>query len=369
MKATLYLSDGTSFEWQSFGYEASTAGELVLNTGMVWYTETLTDPSYHGQIIISTYPLQWNYWIPEFENFDSYGIRKTFESDKIHLNGFIVWEYSNSYNHWEADSSLSDFLKSQNVPGITGIDTRQLTKKIRDGGSLIGKIVIWDFDEKNVFVDKNKKIFKEYTTKNFVSEVSRKEVEVYGTGKKKICLLDMWVKNNIVRSLLKFDTTVTVVPHDFPFMNGEIEFDGLFISNGPGDPAQNTIAIWEIKKAIDADKNIFGICLWNQLIALACWAQSYKLKYGHRWQNQPCKDLVSGRCVITSQNHWYAIDESTLPKYIKPWFTNINDGSNEWIMFPNKNIRSVQFHPESFPGPTDSEYLFRDFVEGLSLII
>ena len=132
MKATLYLSDGTSFEWQSFGYEASTAGELVFNTGMVWYPETLTDPSYHGQILISTYPLQWNYWIPEFENFDSYGIRKTFESDKIHLNGFIVWEYSNSYNHWEADSSLSDFLKSQKVPGITGIDTRQLTKIIRD---------------------------------------------------------------------------------------------------------------------------------------------------------------------------------------------------------------------------------------------
>ena len=364
MKATLYLSDGTSFEWQSFGYEASTAGELVFNTGMVWYPETLTDPSYHGQILISTYPLQWNYWIPEFENFDSYGIRKTFESDKIHLNGFIVWEYSNSYNHWEADSSLSDFLKSQKVPGITGIDTRQLTKIIRDKWNLLWKIIIWDHPWTELFTHNRKKEFLDYVSRDFVSWVSRKEVQIYGEGEKKICVLDMWVKNNIIRSLLKYDTTLIVVPHDFPFMNGEIEFDGLFISNGPGDPAQNTHTIEEIKKAIHANVPTFGICLGNQLIALASGAKTYKLKFGHRGQNQPCKDLTNGKCVITSQNHGYAIDESTLPKNIKPWFKNINDESNEWILFTNKNIRSVQFHPESFPGPTDSEYLFKEFVEG-----
>lgn len=367
MKATLCLSDGTSYEWESFGYEADSVGELVFNTGMVGYPETLTDPSYHGQILVSTYPLQGNYGIPEFESFDVFGIRKIFESNKIHLNGFIVSEYSRNYNHWEACTALGDFLKSQKVPAITGIDTRQLTKKIRDTWNLLGRIIIWDQIPKKLFAQDKKKEFLDYVSQDFVSWVSRKEVQIYGSGKKKICLLDMWVKNNIIRNLLQYDTTIIVVPHDYPFMDGSIEFDGLFISNGPWDPAKNISAIQELKKAIDANVKIFGICLGNQLLALACWAKAYKLKYGHRWQNQPCKDLTNGRCVITSQNHGYAIDESTLPNYIQPWFRNINDESNEWILFTQKNIRSVQFHPESFPGPTDSAYLFREFVESLDL--
>jgi len=357
MKAALILSDGTIFEWISFWYEMNTTGEVVFNTWMVWYPETLTDPSYKWQILTLTYPLIWNYGIPDFSEEDIFWLKKHFESDRIHLSAIIVSEYSENYNHFEASQSLWDFLKSQKIPAITGIDTRALTKKLREHGVMLGKIIIWDEKINIHFEDPN--------IRCLCWEVSRKEIEVFWKGKKKVCLVDMWVKNNIIRNLLNYDTTVTVVPHNYPFMDGSIEFDWLFISNWPWDPEKNIEAIHEIKKAIKKNKNIFWICLGNQLLALASWAETYKLKYGHRWQNQPCKDLETGKCIITSQNHGYAINNSTLPKEIKPWFKNINDDTNEGIRFVNKNIRSVQFHPESDPGPNDSQYLFKNFVESL----
>lgn len=357
MEAHLILSDWTVFKWKSFWYEKNVTWEVVFNTWMVWYPETLTDPSYKWQILTFTYPLVWNYGISDFKLEDVFWLKKFFESDKLHLSAVIVSEYSENNNHFESNESLGSFLKTHQIPAITWIDTRKLTKKLRENWVMIWKIIIWN--------KKNDLEFEDPNIKNLCSEVSRKKIEIYWKWEKRICLLDMGVKNNIIRSLLKYNTTVIVVPHDYKFMDWSISFDWIFISNWPWNPEKNIVAISQIKEAIKQEKNIFWICLWNQLIALASWAKTYKLKYGHRWQNQPCKDLETWKCIITSQNHWYAIDNSSLWKEIEPWFQNINDNTNEWIKFKNKNIRSVQFHPESYPWPNDSEYLFKNFVESL----
>ena len=361
MQAHLVLSDWTIFSWENFWYEGNTEGEVVFTTGMVGYPETLTDPSFVGQILCLTYPLQGNYGVPDFENFDQHGLRLPFESDAIHIQALIVNHYSPEYNHREASQSLGEFLTSQKIPGITGIDTRTLTKKLREEGVMLGHIIIGELEK----IKTKSLTFSDPNERNLVAEVSCDEVITYGKGKKRICLLDVGVKNNIVRSLLEQDTTVIRVPHDYPFMDWSIEFDGLFLSNGPGDPEKNTIAIEQIQIALERGTHIFGICLGNQLLALAAWAKTYKLKYGHRGQNQPCKDIHNGTCVITSQNHGFAVDNTTLPKWIQPWFVNINDETNEGMIFDGKHVRSVQFHPESAPGPNDTAYLFKEFVDSL----
>ena len=357
MQARLILEDGEIIIWKSFWYEWNITWEVVFNTGMIWYPETLTDPSYKSQILVCTYPLLWNYGIPDFSSEDFLWLKKDFESDKVHISALIVSQYSENFNHHEGDSSLSEFLISQKIPAITWIDTRYLTQKIRDNGCMLWKIEIWVKKYTTPFKDPNKQLLS--------YEVCTQEKQVYGNGKKKICLVDMGVKNNIIRNLLKHDTTVIRVPGDYPFSNEINQFDGIFISNGPGDPALYVKTIKQIEEALKTEIPIFWICLGNQLLALAGWAKTYKLSYGHRGQNQPCKDLETWKCIITSQNHSFAVDETTLPKNIKPWFKNINDGSNEWIYFLDKNIRSVQFHPESSPGPNDSVYLFKQFVDGL----
>jgi carbamoyl-phosphate synthase small subunit len=357
MKAKLILQTGEVFEGESFGYEANTNGETVFNTWMVGYPETLTDPSYKWQILVCTYPLQGNYGVPNFEEKDSFGIRKYFESNQIHISALIVSEYSQNYHHCDAQISFGAFLKSQKIPAITWIDTRLLTQIIREKGCILGKIIMEGQKDTLKFEDPNKRYLS--------YEVGTKKVEQYGTWKKKICLVDMGVKHNMLRNFLKHDVTIIRVPWDHPFMDGSIDFDGLFISNGPWDPALYTKTISELKKALDADKHIFGICLWNQLLWLAMGAKTYKLKYGHRWQNQPVKDLKTGKCILTSQNHSFAINEKTLPKNVIPWMRNINDGTNEGIYVKGKNAWSVQFHPESSPGPNDSTYLFEDFIKSL----
>ena len=357
MQARLILKGGEIISGTSFWYEWSTTWETVFNTGMIWYPETLTDPSYKSQILVCTYPLLWNYGVPDFNKEDIFWLKQYFESDKVHIAALIVSEYSENYNHHEGESSLSQFLKSHKIPAITGVDTRYLTQKIRDNGCILWKIEIWD--EKNAlpFHDPNLDLLS--------YELCCKEKIVYGNGKKKICLVDMGVKNNIIRSLLEFDTTVIRVPGDYPFMDEASEYDGIFLSNGPGDPALYSDTISQVKKALRKNIPLFGICLGNQLLALAAGAKTYKLPYWHRGQNQPCRDTQTGKCIVTSQNHSFAIDESTLPSTIKPWFVNINDGSNEGIYFTRKNARSVQFHPESSPGPHDSKYLFKEFIESL----
>ncbi len=351
-QAKLTLEDGTVFTGKSFGSEKAVAGEVVFYTGMTGYPESLTDPSYTGQILVSTYPMIGNYGVPvnRMEN----GVHAHYESDKLHITALIISDYSFEYSHWNAEKSLSDWLKEWDVPGIFGIDTRALTKILREKGSMLGKIEF--VDQPIDFYDPNKE--------NLVAVASCKEKEVYGNGKHKVVLVDCGVKNNIIRCLLDRDATVIRVPWDYDF-TGE-QYDGLFISNGPGDPAMCDATVKYIKAAIDAEKPIMGICLGNQLLARAAGAETYKLKYGHRSHNQPVLLTGTNRCYITSQNHGFAVATETLPDDWEPLFTNVNDNTNEGIRHKTKPFFSTQFHPEASSGPTDTEFLFDKFINSIS---
>lgn len=347
---SLILDDGSKFSGISFGYERPTAGEVVFNTAMSGYPESLTDPSYSGQIMVLTYPLIGNYGVPA-RSFS--GKLSTFlESEKIHADGIIVSDYSENYSHWNATESLGEWLKQEKITGITGIDTRELTKLLREKGSMIGKIVFSDENEID-FIDPNKI--------NQVARVSTTEIITYGNGKKRVVLVDCGVKHNIIRCLLKRDVTVIRVPWDYDF--NAIEYDGLFISNGPGDPDTCGITVKHIREAMKKEKPIFGICMGNQLLAKAGGANTYKLKYGHRSHNQPVRLVGTEKCFITSQNHGFAVDNNTLSDEWAPLFVNMNDGTNEGIQHKNKPFFSVQFHPEAASGPTDTEFLFDRFIE------
>ena len=350
-KAVLVLEKGPKFEGYFFGKNIETEGEVVFNTGMVGYPETLTDPSYRGEILVFTQPLIGNYGVPNDDK--EFGLLKHFESDNIHIRGLVVSDYSFEYSHWNAIKSLDTWLKEHNIPGIYGVDTRELTKVLRKQGTMSGCI-------QNEDAKKPKK-WENESDKNLVAEVSTNKRIVYKKGPKKVLLVDCGVKNNIIRSFLKRDITVVQVPWDYDF--SDEKYDGLFISNGPGDPKQCTETIKHIKVALTKNKPIFGICLGNQLLALAAGADTYKLKYGHRSQNQPCVLAGTKRCFITSQNHGFAVREKTLPKNWESFFINNNDNTNEGIRHKNKPFFSVQFHPEATPGPTDTDFLFDDFVK------
>ena len=345
----LILKDGTEYSGKSFGAKKSVGGEVVFNTAMTGYPESLTDPSYKGQILVLTYPLIGNYGTPvgELEN----QMLKHYESDNIHISGILVSDYSFEYSHWNADGSLADWLKKNSIPGIYGIDTRALTKKLRESGTMIGKIV---YQEEDVdWYDPNKE--------NLVALVSTNKKEIYGNGKNRILLIDCGVKNNIIRYFLEKDTTVVRVPWDYDFSNED--YDGLFISNGPGDPKMCGITISHLSEALQKDKPVFGICLGNQLLALASGANTYKLKYGHRSHNQPVLKTGTQKAFITSQNHGFAVDNESLNKDWDPLFVNINDGTNEGMKHKTKPFFSTQFHPEASGGPTDTAFLFDDFIE------
>ncbi len=359
-KTKLILENGIIFEGYSFGYETPAAGEVVFNTAMVGYPESLTDPSYSGQILTVTYPLVGNYGVPE-DNIVN-GLSEFYESEKIQVSGLIISEYSHQYSHWNANKSLGDWLKEHKAPGIYGIDTRELTKLIREKGSMKGKIV---FDSENEidFIDPGKE--------NQVAKVSCKEVLRYGNGSKTVVLVDCGVKHNIVRCLLKRDVNIIRVPWDYDF--NTLEYDGLFISNGPGNPEHCQITVDNIKKAMQKNKPVFGICMGNQLLAKAGGASTYKLKYGHRSHNQPVQMNrlqgtgyeIQGKCFITSQNHGYAVDTNTLSDEWEVLFTNMNDGTNEGICHKTKPFFSAQFHPEAASGPTDTEFLFDMFMTSM----
>jgi carbamoyl-phosphate synthase small subunit len=352
-KISLILENKASFEGYSFGALKNVSGEVVFNTGMMGYPETLTDPSYKGQILVLTYPLIGNYGIPNNEK-NNFGIEKNFESSKIHVSGLIIQDYSFDYSHWSAVKSLSEWLIEQGIPAIYGIDTRALTKKLRERGVMLGKIV---YDKNIEFEDPNKK--------NLVNEVSIKKPVVYEKekGSKKVVLVDCGAKNNIINSLLKRNITVIRVPWNYNF--NELDYDGLFLSNGPGNPKHCNELIKNVKTAMKKEKPIFGICLGNQILALSSGADTYKLKYGHRSQNQPCVLNGTKRCFITSQNHGYAVDSKTLKKGWREFFVNANDGTNEGIIHESKPFFSVQFHPEATPGPVDTEFLFDKFVKSM----
>jgi len=349
LKTSLILEDGTKYRGTSFGAEKSVSGEIVFNTGMVGYYESLTDPSYKGQILTLTYPLIGNYGVPG-EDHES-NLIKYFESENIHASALVVADYSYSHSHWNAAQSLSDWLRQQGIPAIHRIDTRALTKRLREKGTMLGKIV---FTEEIQFYDPNKE--------NLIEKVSVKEPVVYNEkGKWKIVIIDCGVKYNILRSLIDRDCCVIRVScHDDFF---DRTFDGVVISNGPGDPKMCPDTIALIRKCFEKNIPTFGICLGNQLMALAAGANTYKLKYGHRSQNQPCLQAGTKRCFITSQNHGYAVETESLPKGWVPWFTNVNDNSNEGIRHENLPFMSVQFHPEHCPGPVDTAFLFDEFLE------
>lgn len=348
-KVTLILENGMEFSGKSFGYEKSVAGEVVFNTAMTGYPESLTDPSFKGQLLVSTYPLVGNYGVPLFDEED--GMLKFYESERIQVQALIVSDYSFEYSHWNASGSLADWLKQNEVPGIYGIDTRALTKVLREKGAMLGKIV---FDDEQVdWYDPDKD--------NLVDQVSTKEVVTYGSGKYRIMLVDCGVKNNIIRCLLKRDTTVVRVPWDYDFTNEK--YDGLFISNGPGDPKMCDKTIKHLKVALADNRPIMGICLGTQLTALASGADTYKLKYGHRSHNQPVIKVGTNTAFITSQNHGFAIDLKTLAPGWEPLFVNLNDGTAEGLKHQTKPFFSSQFHPEASGGPTDTEFLFDDFLD------
>jgi len=358
-KAQLILKDGTTLTGTGFGYlDEVISGEVVFNTGMVGYPESLTDPSYRGQILVVTFPLVGNYGVPAPEMIDN--LIQNFESNEVQIKGLVVSDYSWSYNHHEAKKSLSDWLKEHKIPGISGIDTRMLTKLLRDGGSQLGQIVPDGLNPVSAseLYDPNQV--------NLLDEVSIKEPITYNpTGTKTMLAVDCGMKDNIIRSLIKRNIKVIRVPWNYPFMDSDLKFDAVFLSNGPGDPEvlAKTILLEQIKKAMDKKLPVLGICLGNQLIALASGAKTYKLPFGHRGQNQPCIDTKTEKCYMTSQNHGYAVDEKTLSPDWEVWFRNGNDNSIEGIRHKTLPFMSVQFHPESCPGPNDTNYLFDLYAE------
>lgn len=353
-KVQLILEDGTVFHGKSFGDYQSTAGEVVFNTAMTGYPESLTDPSYKGQILVLTYPLIGNYGVPGTEMTDH--IYDFYESHELHIAGLIVSDYSFNYSHWNAKKSLSDWLSEHHIPGVFDIDTRALTKVLREKGSMLGKIITADTNADTIdWYDPNQE--------NLVDQVSTKELETYGDGDVTIVLIDCGVKYNIIRNLVKRGVKVIRVPWDHDLSS--ISYDGLFISNGPGDPKQCQKTIQTLQQALQEDKPICGICLGNQLLGLAAGCDTYKLKYGHRSHNQPALKAGTDKAFITSQNHGFAIDNETLPDEWSPHFINLNDNTNEGIIHNEKPFFSTQFHPEASGGPTDTEYLFDDFIQAV----
>ena len=350
---TLVLSDGTKFKGKSFGSEKPVAGEVVFNTAMMGYPESLTDPSYAGQLMTLTYPLVGNYGVPPF-TVEENGLATFMESDKIYAQAIIVSDYSEAYSHWNAKESLADWLKREGVPGITGIDTRELTKVLREHGVMMGQI-IFDDEPDNIPTA-------EYEGVNWVDKVSCKDVVRYNEGAgRKVVLVDCGVKNNIIRCLIKRGVEVIRVPWNYDYT--DMAFDGLFLANGPGDP---DMCVEVLKKQMSASrKPICGICMGNQLLAKAGGATIYKLKYGHRSHNQPVREVGTNRCYVTSQNHGYAVDAATLGNDWRELFVNMNDGSNEGIRHLSHPWFSSQFHPEACSGPVDTEFMFDRFIETL----
>lgn len=355
-KVTLVLSDGTRFHGKSFGYEKPVAGEVVFNTAMMGYPESLTDPSYAGQILTFTFPLVGNYGVPPF-TLEANKLPSFMESDKIYVAAMICADYSEEYSHWNAVESLSDRLKREHVPGITGVDTRELTKVLREHGVMMGKI-LFDDDEEVPEAD--------YEGVNFVDKVSCKEIIRYNEGAgKKVVLVDCGVKANIIRCLIERGVEVVRVPWNYDYTG--MDFDGLFLGNGPGDPDMCQEAVDVIKKQMSMSrKPICGICMGNQLLSKAAGATIYKLKYGHRSHNQPVRLVGTDKCYITSQNHGYAVDGKTLGSEWSELFVNMNDGSNEGIRHKTNPWFTSQFHPEACSGPVDTMFMFDKFIEELN---
>ncbi len=359
MNTTLVLEDGTSVAGEGFGADASVAGEVVFNTAMAGYVETLTDPSYRGQILVCTYPLVGNYGVPRDRAGDS--IDPPFESMQIQVQGLILQNYVDSYSHHTADRSLGEWLRQSGVPAITGVDTRALTRRLRESGTMRGWLYpsglsLTEAKGQSAAVDMREEVFR---------LVAPERARSYGEGDVCVLLVDIGAKDNIVRSLLQRGIRVLRAPWHDDLKQYVDSVDGVLIGNGPGDPADLLALVEQVRWFLEHPRAlpVMGICLGNQILALAAGASTYKLAYGHRGVNQPVQDLLSRRCYVTSQNHGYAVKDDSLPEGWEPWFVNINDGTNEGIRSASGLHRGVQFHPEAHPGPDDTAYLFDDFIQ------
>jgi carbamoyl-phosphate synthase small subunit len=375
----LILKDGTQYQGNSFGADKSTAGEVVFTTGMVGYPESLTDPSYRGQILVFTYPLIGNYGVPD---------KKYWESGKIQVSGLIVCNYNDTPSHWQSKQSLSQWLKKEGIPALEIKDTRGLTLRLREHGVMLGKIIT---DNMSLPVapkqsNQGKKIaaspgqslqlrqgfvgqagllamteFEDPNLRNLVAEVSIKKPQIIGRGRKTVALIDCGAKANIARSLVKRGLKVIVVPWNFNSLKLKQKIFGVVISNGPGDPQKADATIANAKLLLAKKMPILGICLGNQILALAAGGTTYKLKFGHRGQNQPAVLSGTQKAVLTTQNHGFAVGK--IPTGFKEWFYNANDNTNEGIIHRSLPFMSVQFHPEATPGPTDADWIFDFFIK------
>ena len=366
--AKLMLEDGTTFDGVGFGYPSEVAGEVVFNTGMVGYTETLTDPSYRGQILCLTYPLVGNYGVPSSETKDDYGLPKFFESDGIQVSALLVHELSDTASHWSCTKTLDQWLYEEKIPGISGIDTRELTKKIRSRGVMMGALVV---SKEPIDDARVREVLKgaKYEGLNFMPKVSTVEPREYGDrNRDAMVVIDTGVKYSILRNIMRTGYRVVRLPWDSTY-DEVMSYNpkGVVISNGPGDPKVCASTIKTASSLIKKDIPTLGICLGNQILALAGGADTYKLKFGHRGQNKPCVDKRTSQVYVTSQNHGYGIDPKTLPKTgFKIWFSNADDDTVEGIEHNSKPVIAVQFHPEASPGPYDCMFVFDRFKEIIS---
>jgi carbamoyl-phosphate synthase small subunit len=356
----LRLADGTEWRGLSFGEDVCVAGEVVFNTAMYGYVETLTDPSYRGQILVTTWPLVGNYGVPEERPAGS--LARPFESNRIQVQGLIVQNYSSEPSHHTSSRSLGAWLKHHRVPAITGIDTRALTRRLREHGTIKGWIVPDEGDidaacARASSIDMKREVF---------LSVAPDKVTTHGDSGPTVLVVDAGCKDGIIRCLVERGATVIRAPftEDLPALAERAH--GIMIGNGPGDPTDLGDLIAQVRTLLKGNKPIFGVCLGHQILGLAAGAETFKLPYGHRGVNQPVQDLYSRRCLITSQNHGYAIRNETLPQGWESWFLNTNDGTNEGVRCVTKPFASVQFHPEACPGPHDAAYLFDDFLQRVS---
>ena len=357
----LVLEDGSVYPGVSFGGRGDVTGEVVFNTGMTGYVETLSDPSYRGQILVTTYPLIGNYGVPR--ELLNTGLPHPFESPGMQILGLVVSRYEENFSHHAAAMSLGDWLKESGVPGLYGIDTRGLTRRLREQGTMRGRVCPME--------EGDELLADTVDMASVVSQVSAAGVyryEAEGGSGHTVLLVDCGTKHNILRSLLSRGVNVVRVPYDYDFVADDLGADGVFLSNGPGDPTAVPELVERIRRYMERGKPMFGICLGHQLLALAGGGKTYKLRYGHRSQNQPVYDVFRRRSYITSQNHGYAVDRESLPEGFEEWFVNVNDGTNEGIRHFDKPWMSVQFHPEAYPGPVEAGELFDDFIRVLNRV-
>ncbi|KAJ0115366.1 hypothetical protein N8I77_000734 [Diaporthe amygdali] len=364
LDATFTIRDGPVFHGSAFGANSNISGEAVFTTSLVGYPESMTDPSYRGQILVFTQPLIGNYGVPSNVR-DEFNLLKYFESPHIQCAGIVVSDVAQKYSHWTAVESLADWCAREGVPAISGVDTRAIVTYLREQGSSLARISIgdeYDADEDESFMDP--------AQINLVKKVSTKAPFVVSAPNATfhVALIDCGVKENILRSLVSRGAAVTVLPYDFPVHKVAADFDGVFISNGPGDPTHCQDTIYNLARLIETSPvPVMGICLGHQLLALATGARTIKMKYGNRAHNIPALDLTTGQCHITSQNHGYAVDASTLHPDFKEYFVNLNDGSNEGMAHKTRPIFSTQFHPEAKGGPMDSSYLFDRYLQDVQM--